>query len=169
MLTTADRLSYPREEGRPVTSWPATIRAVRLSAPALWPAASGLGAGVQVGSAAAARSRDAAERGADGEEVLLGRRCAVRVGTSLRVVGEHIGARRSGVRGCDRAGVRRGCRGHGGTEDDGEHGGGDDHPLHCGLLMLVVLVRRRSSAVAGHVAPPGVSRQVLVAETGPVS
>ena len=104
-----------------MTSSPATMRAVRLSAPALWPAASGLGAGVQVSSAAAARSRDAAERGADGEEVRLGRRCAVRVGTSLRVVGEHIGARRSGVRGCDRAGVRRGCRGHGGTEDEGEH------------------------------------------------
>src|SRR5215469_10157419 len=144
MLTTAGRLCYRREEGRPMTSSPATVRAVRVSAPALWPAASGLGAGVQVSSAAAARSRDATERGADGEEVFLGRRCAVRVGTGLRVVGEHVGARRSGVRGRDRAGVRRGCRGHGGTEDEGEHGGGDDHPLHCGLLLLVVLVQRWS-------------------------
>src|ERR1700689_2887044 len=33
MLTTADRLSYPREEGRPMTSSPSTMRAVRLSAP----------------------------------------------------------------------------------------------------------------------------------------
>src|SRR6266568_7351577 len=33
MLTTADRLSYPREESRPMTSSPATMRAVRLSAP----------------------------------------------------------------------------------------------------------------------------------------
>jgi NADPH:quinone reductase len=33
MLTIADRLSYPREEGRPMSSSPATMRAVRLSGP----------------------------------------------------------------------------------------------------------------------------------------
>jgi NADPH:quinone reductase len=33
MLTIADRLCCPREEGRPMTSSPATMRAVRLSAP----------------------------------------------------------------------------------------------------------------------------------------
>ena len=33
MLIPADRLSYPREEGRPMTSSPTTMRAVRLSAP----------------------------------------------------------------------------------------------------------------------------------------
>src|ERR1700691_5828963 len=33
MLTIADRLSYSREEGRPMSSSPATMRAVRLSGP----------------------------------------------------------------------------------------------------------------------------------------
>src|SRR6478609_1761425 len=33
MLTTPDRLSCPREEGKPMTSSPTTMRAVRLSAP----------------------------------------------------------------------------------------------------------------------------------------
>jgi hypothetical protein len=33
MLTIADRLCYAREEGRPMTSSPVTMRAVRLSAP----------------------------------------------------------------------------------------------------------------------------------------